>query len=75
MNPDEEEDGEEDDDTDQENALKPTISLHVTIDKGDGPVLEFGCNLNSDELEIETMAKKNRDDSDAQGAYDGPDFQ
>ncbi|KAH0462576.1 hypothetical protein IEQ34_010151 [Dendrobium chrysotoxum] len=76
MNPDVEEDEEEDDeddDADQENASKPSISLHVTIDKGEEvPILEFVCNLNSDELEIENM--KNPDDSGCQGTYEGPEF-
>ncbi|KAI0512038.1 hypothetical protein KFK09_012673 [Dendrobium nobile] len=74
MNPDVEED-EEEDDTDQENASKPSFSLHVTIDKGEEvPILEFACNLNSEELEIENMARKNPDDSDCQGTYEGPEF-
>ncbi|KAK8950369.1 hypothetical protein KSP40_PGU012236 [Platanthera guangdongensis] len=67
-------DSNKDDDTDQENSIQPSISLHVTIDKGDVPILEFGCNLNSEELEIESMARKSQDDSDVQGAYEGPNF-
>ncbi|XP_020596786.1 uncharacterized protein At2g39795, mitochondrial-like [Phalaenopsis equestris] len=77
MNPDEEEDEEEEDedeDTDHENEFKPSISLLVAIDKGDSPILEFSCSLNSDELLIESMARRNHDDSDGQGAYQGPAF-
>lgn len=79
MNLDGEEDGgendkDDDDDDEQENSIQPSISLHVTIDKGDVPILEFGCNLNSDELEIESMARKSQEDSDGQGAYEGPNF-
>ncbi|PKA60383.1 Uncharacterized protein AXF42_Ash008443 [Apostasia shenzhenica] len=67
-------DDDEDEDDDQKSKIQQSISLHITIDKGEGPILEFGCNLNSDELQIETMETKSRDDSDGQGAYQGPDF-
>ncbi|XP_020090883.1 uncharacterized protein At2g39795, mitochondrial-like [Ananas comosus] len=81
MNYDEEQDLNEDDDDDDarddghdESSIKPTISLVVTIQKGEGPFLEFCCNFNDDKLEIESMSIKKRDDPDAQNAYEGPEF-
>ncbi|XP_020577891.1 uncharacterized protein At2g39795, mitochondrial-like [Phalaenopsis equestris] len=50
------------------------ISLHITIDKGQGFILEFGCKLTSDELEIESMASSSSDHFDTQEAYQGPEF-
>nr|XP_010932135.1 uncharacterized protein At2g39795, mitochondrial [Elaeis guineensis] len=66
------EDGSEDDNN--ESSFQPTISLVVSIEKGEGPFLEFCCNLNDDELEIESMVMKKRDAPDDQGAYQGPQF-
>ncbi|KAL0919402.1 hypothetical protein M5K25_011494 [Dendrobium thyrsiflorum] len=57
----------------QEGPVQPNISLHITVDKGQGFILEFGCKLNSDELEIESMASRS-DHFDTQGAYQGPVF-
>ncbi|XP_020575991.1 uncharacterized protein At2g39795, mitochondrial-like [Phalaenopsis equestris] len=77
MNFDGEEMSKDDDDAsevDQDSAVSPNISLLVTIDKGEGPVLEIGCNINSSDLEIESMTMKSSHDSDGQGAYQGPDF-
>ncbi|XP_008796210.1 uncharacterized protein At2g39795, mitochondrial-like [Phoenix dactylifera] len=66
------EDGSEDDNN--ESSFQPTISVVVSIEKGEGPFLEFSCNLNADELEIESMALKKHDAPDDQGAYQGPEF-
>lgn len=78
MNFDEDADEEEaEDDADEEqnaNGLQPHISLVVTIDKGTGQTLEFCCNLDAEDLEIESMAMKRSEDSEAEGAYEGPDF-
>jgi len=54
--------------------LQPHISLVVTIDKGAGPTLEFCCNLDAVDFEIESMAMKRPEDSHAEDAYEGPDF-
>ncbi|RZR86530.1 hypothetical protein BHM03_00013758 [Ensete ventricosum] len=70
----EEIDEDDDDDERNENSMEPTLSLVVTIDKGEGSLLEFCCNLNSDELEIEGMVMKKRDDVDGQSAYQGLKF-
>ncbi|URE00028.1 Mitochondrial glycoprotein [Musa troglodytarum] len=70
----EESDEDDDDDERNENSMEPTLSLVVTIDKGEGSLLEFCCNVNSDELEIESMVMKKRDDVDGQSAYQGPKF-
>lgn len=64
----------DEDDDSEENSMEPTLSLVVTIDKGEGPLLEFCCNLNSDELQIESMVLKKRDDLADQSAYQGPKF-
>lgn len=79
MNSDAEADMNEDDkdgdqDDNNESSFHPTISLVVSIEKGEGPFLEFGCNLNADELEIESMAMKKLDAPDDEGAYQGPEF-
>ncbi|KAG0490367.1 hypothetical protein HPP92_007230 [Vanilla planifolia] len=79
MNLDEEEDvgkgdDESDDNDEEEVSHQASISLHVTIDKGEGPILEFGCNLSPDKLDIESMATKSREESDLDGAYQGPEF-
>ncbi|KAG1359020.1 hypothetical protein COCNU_08G004660 [Cocos nucifera] len=66
------EDGSEDDNN--ESSFQPTISLVVSIEKGEGPFLEFCCNLNDNELEIESMVMKKCDALDDQGAYQGPQF-
>ncbi|XP_010927302.1 uncharacterized protein At2g39795, mitochondrial [Elaeis guineensis] len=66
------EDGAEDDNN--ESSFQPIISLVVSIEKGEGPILEFSCNLNADGLEIESMAMKKHDAPDDQGAYQGPEF-
>lgn len=58
----------------QENAVAANISLLVAIDKGEGPVLEIGCNIGSSDLEIESMTMKSTHDSDGQRAYQGPEF-
>ncbi|RRT84725.1 hypothetical protein B296_00010992 [Ensete ventricosum] len=70
----EEIDEDDDDDERNENSMEPTLYLVVTIDKGEGSLLEFCCNLNSDDLEIEGMVMKKRDDVDGQSAYQGPKF-
>ncbi|CAL9045835.1 uncharacterized protein At2g39795, mitochondrial [Musa acuminata AAA Group] len=70
----EESDEDDDDDEINENSMEATLSLVVSIDKGEGSFLEFCCNLNSDELEIESMVMKKHDDVDGQSAYQGPKF-
>ncbi|KAL0914721.1 hypothetical protein M5K25_015094 [Dendrobium thyrsiflorum] len=67
-------DDEDDSEVDQESAAAPNISLLVAIDKGEGPVLEIGCNISSSDLEIESVIMKSTHDSDGQGAYQGPEF-
>ncbi|WOK94151.1 hypothetical protein Cni_G02853 [Canna indica] len=70
----EENDEDDEDDDKNENSMEPTLSLVVAIDKGEGPLLEFCCNLNADKLEIESMTLKKRDNLDDQSAYQGPEF-
>ncbi|CAL9780383.1 unnamed protein product [Musa acuminata subsp. burmannicoides] len=79
MNFDEQDDMEETDEDDgddesNESSMEPSVSLVVTIEKGESSLLEFCCNLNAHELEIESMVIKKRDDPDDQGAYQGPEF-
>ncbi|XP_073010008.1 uncharacterized protein At2g39795, mitochondrial-like [Typha latifolia] len=69
-----EDDDDASDDVDNEGSIKPTVSLVVAVEKGEGPFLEFCCNFNDDELEIESMTMKRHDDPDSQNAYEGPEF-
>ncbi|PKU81539.1 Uncharacterized protein MA16_Dca007646 [Dendrobium catenatum] len=75
MNLDIERDDRQDENVDHQEGseVQPNISLHITVDKGQGFILEFGCKLNSNELEIESMASRS-DHFDTQGAYQGPVF-
>ncbi|KAJ6824513.1 uncharacterized protein M6B38_379570 [Iris pallida] len=71
-----EEDGDGSEDNDNnDTSIQPTLSLVVNIDKGVGHTVEFCCNLNSDELSIESMAtKKNGENDNEEAAYNGPEF-
>jgi len=70
-----EEDLDEDDGSDNDGeSFKPAIQMVVTIQKPEGPILEFDCNFNDDELAIESMRVLNRDDPDAENMYEGPPF-
>ncbi|TKW21246.1 hypothetical protein SEVIR_4G172400v4 [Setaria viridis] len=60
-------------DNDKE-SFKPAIQMVVTVEKSEGPILEFDCNFNDDELAIENMRVLNRDDLDVEHAYEGPPF-
>lgn len=65
----------EDDKSDKdEESFKPAIQMVVTIQKPEGPILEFDCNFNDDELAIENMRVLNRDNPDAENVYEGPRF-
>lgn len=70
----EEEDLDEDDKSDNEGSFKPEIQMVVTIEKSEGPILEFDCNFDDDELAIENMRVMNRDNPDAENMYEGPTF-
>ena len=70
-----EEDLDEDDGSDNDGeSFKPAIQMVVTVEKTEGPILEFDCNFNDDELAIESMRVLNRDDPDAENMYEGPPF-
>ncbi|RCV21464.1 hypothetical protein SETIT_4G141500v2 [Setaria italica] len=70
-----EEDLDEDDGSDNDKeSFKPAIQMVVTVEKSEGPILEFDCNFNDDELAIENMRVLNRDDLDVEHAYEGPPF-
>ncbi|CAN6178245.1 unnamed protein product [Urochloa humidicola] len=71
-----EEDLDDDDDgsDNDEESFKPAIQLVVTAEKSEGPILEFECNFNDDEMTIESMRLLNRDDLDAEYVYEGPPF-
>ncbi|WVZ81175.1 hypothetical protein U9M48_028586 [Paspalum notatum var. saurae] len=70
-----EEDLDEDDESDNnEESFKPAIQMTVTVRKPEGPILEFDCNFNDDELAIESMRVLNRDNPDAENMYEGPPF-
>lgn len=75
MNEDDEDDGGDDDDRDDGGSPMPKISLITLIDKGEGPSLEFCCDLAADGLHIESMLLKRDDGSSEEGnAYEGPEF-
>lgn len=75
MNEDDEDDGNDDDDHEDGNSPMPKISLIALIDKGEGPSLEFCCDLAADGLHIENMLLKRDDSSSEEGnAYEGPEF-
>ncbi|KDP24552.1 hypothetical protein JCGZ_25116 [Jatropha curcas] len=66
-------DGDEDDNnTDAD--FPSSIPLVVSISKGHGPCLEFGITAFPDEITIDTLSVKNRESSEDQLAYEGPDF-
>ncbi|KAI4382809.1 hypothetical protein MLD38_008722 [Melastoma candidum] len=71
--------GEEDeggnDNDDDEKANQSSIPLVVSIAKGNGPCLEFGCTAYPDEVVIDSLAVKKPDTAEDQIAYEGPDFQ
>ncbi|RLM55716.1 hypothetical protein C2845_PM10G09130 [Panicum miliaceum] len=70
-----EEDLNEDDGSDNdEESFKPAIQMVVTVEKTEGPILEFDCNFNDDELAIESLRVLNRDNLDAENVYEGPPF-
>jgi len=70
-----EEELDEDDGSDNDKeSFKPAIQMVVTIQKPEGPILEFDCNFNDDELAIESMRVLNHDDPDAENMYEGPPF-
>lgn len=67
----------DDDDGDDENekANQSSIPLVVSVVKGDGPCLEFGCTAFPDEISIDSLTVKSPDTAEDQIAYEGPDFQ
>jgi complement component 1 Q subcomponent-binding protein, mitochondrial len=65
---------EDDEDGNDEDSFKPAIQTVVTVEKAEGPILEFDCNFNDDELAIENFRMLNRDTHDAENMYEGPPF-
>lgn len=72
---DEENDGDQDGDDEDGSANKSSLPLLVTVSKSNGPSLEFSCTAFADEIEIDSLAVKNPENSEDQIAYEGPDFQ
>ncbi|KAB2600486.1 hypothetical protein D8674_010757 [Pyrus ussuriensis x Pyrus communis] len=71
--------GEDDNDDNQnddndEHANQSSISLVITVSKGNRPVLEFSVTAYLDESHIDSLAVKNPEDSEDQIAYEGPHF-
>ncbi|KAK9164789.1 hypothetical protein Syun_005691 [Stephania yunnanensis] len=74
----------DDDDDNQsdndDNSDQFTISLTVTVLKGDGPRLEFSCTATPDQISIDTMIIKDPDTAAAAASlehqilYEGPEF-
>lgn len=70
-----EEELDDDDESDNnEESFKPAIQMTVTVKKPEGPILEFDCNFNDEQLAIESMRVLNRDNPDAENVYEGPPF-
>ncbi|KAI3427907.1 uncharacterized protein J3R85_009153 [Psidium guajava] len=67
--------GDDDQDDDDEKANRSSIPLVVSVAKGNGQFIEFGCTAYPDEIVIDCLAVKNPENSEDQIAYEGPDFQ
>lgn len=80
LDEDEEDEGKDDDDDDQNDddqdngSMESSISMVVTIDKGEDSFVEFCCSVNPEEILIENMVIKKRDVPDDHELYSGPPF-
>lgn len=69
---DEEEEGDEDD---EEEGGRQSLSVVVTVQKGEGPFLEFICNFNEEGYVIDSlMMRKEGSQGVEENAYQGPEF-
>jgi complement component 1 Q subcomponent-binding protein, mitochondrial len=71
-----EEGEEEEEDEDEEGeGGRSSLSVVVTVEKGEGPSLEFVCNFNEEGYEINSlMIRKSSDQGVDENAYQGPEF-
>lgn len=69
--------GGNDDDEDGGNDERPSqsnIPLTVSVNKGQGPSLEFHCTAYPDELVIDAMSVRETPSDEEMLSYEGPDF-
>lgn len=71
---DDDEGKDENDQNDEHDNMQSSISMVVTIDKGEDSFVEFCCSMNPEEIVIENMAIKKHDASDDHELYSGPPF-
>ncbi|XP_010256793.1 PREDICTED: uncharacterized protein At2g39795, mitochondrial-like [Nelumbo nucifera] len=69
-----EDDEDEDNDDDSERGTQSSIPLVVSVSKGSGPYLEFGCTAYPDEISIDSLSVKEPETSEDHIPFDGPDF-
>jgi complement component 1 Q subcomponent-binding protein, mitochondrial len=81
--PEDYEDDEEEDEADEEGededeegeGGRPSLSVVVTVEKGEGPFLELVCNFNEEGYAIDSlMMRKSSDQGVDDNAYQGPEF-
>ncbi|KAJ4977981.1 hypothetical protein NE237_008761 [Protea cynaroides] len=69
-------DGDEnDEDDDDERSNQSSLALVISVSKGSGFRLEFGCTAYPDEITIDSLSVKDPEASEDQIAYEGPDFE
>ncbi|RWR92443.1 Mitochondrial glycoprotein [Cinnamomum micranthum f. kanehirae] len=64
----------DDDDADDEKGGQSSIPLVVSVSKIHGPTLEFNCTAYADEVAIDSLSVREREASEDQIPYEGPDF-
>ncbi|KAF8395168.1 hypothetical protein HHK36_019109 [Tetracentron sinense] len=67
-------DDDEGNDDDSEKSSQSSIPLVVSVSKGSGRCLEFGCIAFPDEISIDSLSVKDPESSEDDIAYEGPDF-
>ncbi|CAA6669409.1 unnamed protein product [Spirodela intermedia] len=67
-------DGDDDAGRDRQGSSQSCLPLLVTVSKGDGTSLEFGCTAYPDEVCIDSMVVREARLADEELAYEGPDF-
>lgn len=79
--PEDYEDDEEEDEADEEEEEdeegeggRPSLSVVVTVEKGEGPFLEFICNFNEEGYAIDSLMIRKSDQGVDENAYQGPEF-
>lgn len=66
-------DDEDEEDEEEDDEGRPGLSVIVTVEKGEGPFLEFVCKFNEEGYEVESMLLRKGNKID-ENAYNGPEF-